>query len=100
MLKEGVADKSAAKRAKAVHALGLLKDEEAQRMAEKALDDADKNVRSEGAVALGKMNRAGGAPQTARLPERQRNSSRAGLHEFALPAKGSQRRMRFISRCY
>ncbi len=62
MLKEGVADKSAVKRAKAVHALGLLKDNEAQRMAEKALDDPDKEVRSEAAAALGKMNRADARP--------------------------------------
>lgn len=63
MLKEGVADKSAVKRAKAVHALGLLKDNEAQRMAEKALDDSDKEVRSEAAAALGKMNRADARPK-------------------------------------
>jgi HEAT repeat protein len=63
MLKDGVADKSAVKRAKAVHALGLLKDDEAQVMAEKALNDPDKNVRSEGAVALGKMNRAAALPK-------------------------------------
>jgi len=63
MLKEGVADKSAVKRAKAVHALGLLKDNEAQNMAEKALDDPDKGVRSEAATALGKMNRADVRPK-------------------------------------
>jgi len=63
MLKDGVADKSATKRAKAVHALGLLKDDAAERMAEKALDDADKNVRSEAAAVLGKMNRAQARPK-------------------------------------
>ena len=63
MLKEGVADKSAAKRAKAVHALGLLKNDEAERMAETALGDLDKDVRSEAAAALGKMNRAEARPK-------------------------------------
>ena len=63
MLKEGVADKSAVKRAKAVHALGLLKDNEAHRMADQALEDPDKEVRSEAAAALGKMNRADARPK-------------------------------------
>jgi HEAT repeat protein len=63
MLKEGLADKSPTKRAKAVHALGLLKNDAAERMAEKALDDLDKGVRSEAAAALGKMNRADARPK-------------------------------------
>jgi HEAT repeat protein len=56
MLKDGVADSSAPRRAKAVHSLGLLKDRQAQSMAEKALTDPDKGVRVEAAVALGDMN--------------------------------------------
>ena len=63
MLKTGFADKSAARRAKAVHALGLIKDREAQRMAEEALNDPDKDVRSEAAAALGRMNSAAARPK-------------------------------------
>jgi HEAT repeat protein len=63
MLKQGVADKSATRRAKAVHALGLLKNDAVQNMAESALDDPDKGVRSEAAIALGKMNRAASRPK-------------------------------------
>jgi HEAT repeat protein len=63
MLKEGVADKSATKRARAVHALGLLKNDDAERMAETALGDSDKDVRSEAAAVLGKMNRADARPK-------------------------------------
>jgi HEAT repeat protein len=56
MLKDGAADKSPIRRAKAIHSLGLLKDRQAQSMAEKALGDPDKQVRIEAAIALGEMN--------------------------------------------
>jgi HEAT repeat protein len=56
ILTEGVADKSIARRAKAVYALGLIKDRRAQAMAEEALNDLDKEVRSEAATSLGRMN--------------------------------------------
>jgi len=55
ILKDGAADKSGAKRAKAVHSLGLIADRQAQSMAEEALADLDKEVRSEAAIALGRM---------------------------------------------
>jgi HEAT repeat protein len=63
LLKEGVADKSPARRAKAVHSLGLIKDREAQRMAEDALSDPDKDVRSHAAASLGEMNAATARPK-------------------------------------
>jgi HEAT repeat protein len=57
MLKDGAADKNAARRAKAVHSLGLLTmDRLAQSISEKALTDVDKEVRIEAAIALGEMN--------------------------------------------
>jgi len=57
ILKDGVADKGAVRRAKAVHALGLInKDRQAQTLAEEALGDIDKAVRSEAATSLGRMN--------------------------------------------
>jgi HEAT repeat protein len=56
ILKDGAADKSPVRRAKAVHSLGLMKDLLAQRMAEKALGDPDKDVRTEAAISLGRMN--------------------------------------------
>jgi HEAT repeat protein len=56
MLKDGAADKTAGRRAKAVHSLGLLTlDRQAQAIAEKALTDTDKEVRTEAATALGEM---------------------------------------------
>jgi HEAT repeat protein len=63
MLKEGVADKSPARRAKAVHSLALIKDREAEEMAEAALSDTDKDVRSEAATSLGRMNAAAARPK-------------------------------------
>ena len=57
VLEEGVSSGSADKRAKAVHALGLLaSNQKAQQMAEKALSDNNPEVRVEGANALGQMN--------------------------------------------
>jgi HEAT repeat protein len=64
ILKDGIADKDAAKRAKAVHALGLLpKVPVAQGMAEKALADTNKDVRAEAASALGRMRAASSRPK-------------------------------------
>jgi HEAT repeat protein len=56
ILADGVADKSVARRAKAIHALGLVKERRAQAMAEEALNDPDKDVRSEAATSLGRMH--------------------------------------------
>lgn len=56
ILKDGAADKSAPRRARAVHALGLITNRQAQRMAEEALNDLDKDVRAEAATSLGRMN--------------------------------------------
>jgi HEAT repeat protein len=57
ILKDGAVDKSAGRRAKVVHSLGLLTtDRQAQGIAEKALTDPDKEVRIESAIALGTMN--------------------------------------------
>ncbi len=62
ILADAVADKSGAKRAKAIHSLGLIQDQRAQRLAEKALSDADKDVRSEAATSLGAMKAVGARP--------------------------------------
>jgi HEAT repeat protein len=57
VLREGLADKSAEKRAKAAHALGLLKgSKEAESLAEQALKDEKGSVRAAAAAALGSMN--------------------------------------------
>lgn len=56
VLKQGVEDKSSYKRANAVHALGLLpNNQRAREMAERALTDENADVRLEGATALGQM---------------------------------------------
>ena len=56
VLKDGVESTSSDRRAKAVHALGLLqKNQKAQDMAEKALTDESSDVRFEAANALGQM---------------------------------------------
>ncbi len=56
VLQDGVQSKSSDRRAKAVHALGLLlKNQKAQGMAEKALTDVNADVRLEGATALGQI---------------------------------------------
>jgi HEAT repeat protein len=57
VLRDGLSDKSSDRRAKAVHALGLLvHDQRAQELAEKALSaDSSIEVRAEGATALGQI---------------------------------------------
>lgn len=56
VLQQGIGSKSYDKRAKAVHALGLLqKNQKAQEMAEKALVDESAEVRLQAANALGQM---------------------------------------------
>lgn len=62
LLKEGLADGSGVKRAQAVHALGLA-GRRTQGMAEKALADPDKLVRSEAASALLEMNAVSAKPK-------------------------------------
>lgn len=55
-LTSGASDKSVAKREKAVHALGLIPDDDkARQMAETALSDEKPEVRAAGAEALGEM---------------------------------------------
>jgi HEAT repeat protein len=63
ILKGGVADKSAIRRAKATHSLGLIKDRQAEIMAEEALSDSDKEVRSEAAISLAEMNARAARPK-------------------------------------
>jgi HEAT repeat protein len=62
MLKQGVVDPDASKRIKAVHALGLA-GLHTQFLAEKALTDADKQVRSEAAAALEQMHAVSARPK-------------------------------------
>jgi HEAT repeat protein len=63
-LMSGASDKSAGKREKAVHALGLLPREmRAQEMAETALADENSDVRAAGADALGQMGAKGSIPK-------------------------------------
>jgi HEAT repeat protein len=60
ILNDGLAEKSADKRAKAVIALGLLRgDSKARRQALAALKDENSNVRAAAAAALGSMRAAG-----------------------------------------
>jgi HEAT repeat protein len=63
MLEAGAADKSAARRTKTLHALGLLKDPAAEKIAEQALGDPDKDVRSEAATSLGRMSNPAARPK-------------------------------------
>lgn len=59
MLRDGVESKSSYTRAKAVHAIAVLKGEaRAEEIAAKALDDPDTNVRVEAATSLGQIGRA------------------------------------------
>ncbi len=63
VLHSGLTDKSADKRAKAVHALGLLTgNAKAEQFAETALKDTNSDVRSEAANALGGMGATGSIP--------------------------------------
>jgi HEAT repeat protein len=56
LLKQGASDPDDDKRAKAVHALGLLsKNDDARRLAESALADPKPDVRAVGATALGQI---------------------------------------------
>lgn len=64
ILKDGIGDKSADKRAKAVHALGLLTaDRRAEEMAQRALSDLNPDVRVEAATALGQMGAVSARPK-------------------------------------
>jgi HEAT repeat protein len=64
ILEHGVTNKSAAKRANAIHALRLLPDEtRARSMAENALADSNPNVRAAAARALGLMRAASSIPK-------------------------------------
>jgi len=63
ILKQGAIDNAAAKRAKAVHGLGLASGRSAQAICEQALGDPDKNVRAEAATSLGKMNAISARPK-------------------------------------
>lgn len=64
LLQNGMADKSADRRAKAAHALGLMQhDAKAQEMAEKALRDINADVRVQAATALGQMDARSAQPR-------------------------------------
>jgi HEAT repeat protein len=64
VLKEGVENKSSERRAKAVHALGLLtNNQRAREWAEKALQDPNADVRVEAAKALGQMGAISARPK-------------------------------------
>lgn len=64
ILKAGVADSHADKRAKAVRALGLApENQEIRLMAEKALTDQNSDVRTEAATALGQMHATAAIPK-------------------------------------
>ncbi|MBV9155013.1 MAG: HEAT repeat domain-containing protein [Acidobacteriaceae bacterium] len=64
VLQAGVESKSSDRRAKAVHALGLLpKNQKAQEMAEKALTDPSEEVKLEGATALGQIGATSSRPK-------------------------------------
>jgi HEAT repeat protein len=64
ILKAGVSESHADKRAKAVRALGLAPDnQEIRLMAEKALTDSNTDVRAEAATALGQMHATAAIPK-------------------------------------
>jgi HEAT repeat protein len=64
ILQEGITNKSARKRANAVHALRLLpNNRKAQELAENALDDSDPRVRAAAARALGLMRDVSSVPR-------------------------------------
>lgn len=68
ILKDGVRDKSAEKRAQAVSALGLIaKDRRAIDMAEQALDDPKSDVRAAAVGALGELNSKASLPKIKAL---------------------------------
>lgn len=64
ILQNGLTDKSADRRAKAAHALGLLvHNPRAQNLALKALSDSNADVRAQAATALGDMDATSSQPQ-------------------------------------
>jgi HEAT repeat protein len=64
ILEDGIDNKDAGKRAKAVHALGLLRESgRAERCAERALEDENLEVRVEAATALGKLGARAARPK-------------------------------------
>ena len=67
ILDGGIENKDPAKRAKAVHALGLLRSSRrAQDFAEKALEDENQEVRVEAATALGRLGLSSARPKLRR----------------------------------
>src|SRR5690349_11003417 len=67
ILDEGINNQDASKRAKAVHALGLLRtSRHAQRNVEKALEDENVGVRVEAAAALGRLGATSARPKLRR----------------------------------
>jgi len=63
ILRDGAADKSGTRRARALHSLGMLNNRQAQSIAEEALADPDKDVRSEAATSLGRMRALAARPK-------------------------------------
>ncbi|MBV9405849.1 MAG: HEAT repeat domain-containing protein, partial [Acidobacteriaceae bacterium] len=64
VLRDGVDDKNADHRAKAVHALGsITHNQRAEEWAEKSLSDSSPDVRLEAAAALGQMGAVGARPK-------------------------------------
>jgi HEAT repeat protein len=67
ILDDGIKNKDAARRAKAVHALGLLRSSRrAEGFAEKALEDENQEVRVEAATALGRLGVSSARPKLRR----------------------------------
>ncbi len=70
ILKDGISDQSSDKRAKAVHALGLMSaNRRAQEWAESALEDTSVEVRIAAATALGDMSAYSARPKLRRTLE-------------------------------
>jgi len=67
ILNEGIDNQDASQRAKAIHALGLLRtSRRAQKNVEKALDDENADVRVEAAGALGRLGATSARPKLRR----------------------------------
>lgn len=63
VLQYGVKESSSDRRAETIHALGsLIQNTRAERLVEQALKDNDRNVRSEAATSLGRMNATSAIP--------------------------------------